>query len=64
MKSSADVASINTSLVASSSALNRVTSTLDSKVVASLDGLVGAMDTAAKELRAERGATRRWWKWW
>ena len=40
---SADVASINKSLVASSSALNRV--------VPALDGLVGAMDTAAEELR-------------
>ena len=45
------MATINSSLMASSSALERATKTLDGRVVRAFDGLVGAMDTAAEKLR-------------
>jgi hypothetical protein len=58
---SADVASINTSLVGSSAALDRATTALDTRVVRSLDGLVTSLDAAAENLRTVH---RTKWLWW
>ena len=61
LAASADVASINKSLLGSSAALDRATTTLDTRVVTSLDGLVTSMDAAAENLRT---AHRTKWLWW
>jgi hypothetical protein len=61
VNASADVASINKSLVASSKAMGRVTATLDGKLIPSLDRLVGSIGDAAEKLRTGHGP-KRWWQ--